>query len=760
MIFHAGDLVQIRSKQEILATLDKSGRLEGLPFMPQMFKYCGKSFKIFKVAHKTCDTVNGTGGRWLPGGIHLDLRCDGQAYGGCQAACLIFWKEAWLKPVSDATAVAEPMPAPQSPTVTPMNGCLESDVLRATSVISDGEEAYQCQAVRLPYFTRLLPWWRPDQYIADYLSGNVNLRKIFNGLIYTVYTKGTRAYHPSLGRPGRWFYNWFQTRRGGTPYPRQRGRLPAGEVAPVVAETDGCDSTRQGPGQPAVATQAPGQQAGEHAHAATGGFEALAVPNLLPAVVFAPTESGPHPLIVAAHGAGGMPEWECEYWRRLTEGRAFLLCLRGERTNNLHPSGYYYRTHVALEASSHGIDQRRLDGVSLCAAGFTNLTQDHLDYHATMDAYRTAKLRLFEQLLPRGRTAVLNADSDGYNAFAAMSILSGLSVMAVGERGRGLALTGRDLTVDGQILYLEHQGRTYDVKLPLAGLFQASNALVAAGLAIAAGEEAGAVIAALGRLKGARGRLERVGARLDGIASATIRVLHDRRIPGTRANIDHLVVTPGGIWVVDSKRYKGRPELRVEGGFLRPRVEKLVVGGRDKTKLVEGVEWPVEQVRSAAGAIPVTGVLCFVEADWPLIGREEELGFIAEVLGRPDASGVVLVGEAGVGKTRLATETIRLGKAAGFATERVVASRAASSIPFGALAPLLPSGVTAMAQGLNALRQATIALTEIWAKEHCQIAGAKSAGPGCPQRLAQSRPISLSCIRCKNDWPSHRLFRQ
>src|SRR4051812_5293168 len=98
--------------------------------------------------------------------------------------------------------------------------------------------------------------------------------------------------------------------------------------------------------------------------------------------------------------------------------------------------------------------------------------------------------------------------------------------------------------------------------------------------------------------------------------------------------------------------------------------------------------------------------------DWPLIGRDRELGLIAEVLGRSDATGVVLVGEAGVGKTRLATEAIRLGDASGFATERVVASRAASSIPFGALAPLLPSGVAAMAQGLNALRQATIALTE------------------------------------------------
>ena len=173
-------------------------------------------------------------------------------------------------------------------------------------------------------------------------------------------------------------------------------------------------------------------------------------------------------------------------------------------------------THLALEASSHGIDQRRLDGVSLSAAGFTNLTQDHLDYHSTMDAYRTAKLRLFEQLLPRGKTAVLNADSDAYNAFAAMSIMSGLNVMSVGERSSHLCLTGRDLTVDGQMLYLEYLGKKYETKLPLAGLFQASNALVAAGLAIAAGEDAGKVIHALSTLKGARGRLERAGTKSNG----------------------------------------------------------------------------------------------------------------------------------------------------------------------------------------------------------------------------------------------------
>ncbi len=173
-------------------------------------------------------------------------------------------------------------------------------------------------------------------------------------------------------------------------------------------------------------------------------------------------------------------------------------------------------THLALEASSHGIDQRRLDGVSLSAAGFTNLTQDHLDYHATMDAYRTAKLRLFEQLLPRGKTAVLNADAEGYNAFAAMSIMSGLNVMSVGERGRSLCMTGRDLTVDGQILYLDYMGKSYETKLPLAGLFQASNVLVAAGLVLASGEDIEGVIGSLSQLKGARGRLERVGSKSNG----------------------------------------------------------------------------------------------------------------------------------------------------------------------------------------------------------------------------------------------------
>jgi UDP-N-acetylmuramoyl-L-alanyl-D-glutamate--2,6-diaminopimelate ligase len=173
-------------------------------------------------------------------------------------------------------------------------------------------------------------------------------------------------------------------------------------------------------------------------------------------------------------------------------------------------------THLALEASSHGIDQRRLDGVTLTAAGFTNLTQDHLDYHGTMGAYRAAKLRLFETLLPRGGTAVLNADSDAFGAFAAAAVLAGQTVLSVGQNGQGLRLQERTLLPDGQRLRLRCGEAGYEIMLPLAGAFQASNALVAAGLCIAAGGAPEAVLEALEHIEGAPGRLQRVGARPGG----------------------------------------------------------------------------------------------------------------------------------------------------------------------------------------------------------------------------------------------------
>jgi Nuclease-related domain. len=117
---------------------------------------------------------------------------------------------------------------------------------------------------------------------------------------------------------------------------------------------------------------------------------------------------------------------------------------------------------------------------------------------------------------------------------------------------------------------------------------------------------------------------ERLGGMLAEVAGPSLRVLHDRRIPGTKANLDHLVVCPSGVFVVDAKRYRNqRPELRVEGGILRRRQELLFVGGRDRTKLVEATHKQVALVRQALAdrpEVPVCGVLCFIEADWPLIG--------------------------------------------------------------------------------------------------------------------------------------------
>lgn len=122
--------------------------------------------------------------------------------------------------------------------------------------------------------------------------------------------------------------------------------------------------------------------------------------------------------------------------------------------------------------------------------------------------------------------------------------------------------------------------------------------------------------------QGAAGE-ERVGQVLDRLARRGLRVLHDRRVPGSRANIDHLVVTPSAVWVVDAKRYKGRPRRVTPGGRLRPRVERLEVGRRDRTRLVEGVLAQAALVSDVVGDdVPVRAALCFVDADWPLLGSD------------------------------------------------------------------------------------------------------------------------------------------
>ncbi|MBU6296742.1 MAG: UDP-N-acetylmuramoyl-L-alanyl-D-glutamate--2,6-diaminopimelate ligase [Alphaproteobacteria bacterium] len=166
--------------------------------------------------------------------------------------------------------------------------------------------------------------------------------------------------------------------------------------------------------------------------------------------------------------------------------------------------------HLAVEASSHGLDQYRMDGMNIAAVGFTNLTRDHLDYHSTFEAYRACKLRLFTQLARRGGVAVVNADTAGAGDFVAAAETRGLRLLTVGEKGESLRLVARAPHGDGQSLQIAHDGDTYAVELPLAGGFQASNALVAAGFAIGLGDEARAVFSALSGLKGAPGRLEKV----------------------------------------------------------------------------------------------------------------------------------------------------------------------------------------------------------------------------------------------------------
>lgn len=168
-------------------------------------------------------------------------------------------------------------------------------------------------------------------------------------------------------------------------------------------------------------------------------------------------------------------------------------------------------THLAMEASSHGLDQKRIDGVRLKAAAFTNLGHDHLDYHGTMEAYLTAKLRLFDTLLPADGTVVVNADAPESKAVAEGARLRGLKLISVGRVGEDLRLVSETLDRFDQILALDWQGRGVTVRLPLAGEFQTANALVAAGLAIAVGVPPAYVFDALSQLSGVKGRLERVG---------------------------------------------------------------------------------------------------------------------------------------------------------------------------------------------------------------------------------------------------------
>ncbi len=168
-------------------------------------------------------------------------------------------------------------------------------------------------------------------------------------------------------------------------------------------------------------------------------------------------------------------------------------------------------THLAIEASSHGLDQRRLDGVRFSAGAFTNITRDHLDYHPTFEDYFQAKLRLFRELLPPGAPAVIDADSPGADQAIEAAKTRKLNVFTVGQGGKAIALNSIAREGFKQRLCVTFEERTHCIALPLAGAFQVSNALVAAGLALGLGASAETVFYALQKIRGAKGRLEYIG---------------------------------------------------------------------------------------------------------------------------------------------------------------------------------------------------------------------------------------------------------
>ncbi len=208
----AGDWVEVRSAEEILASLDEQGCLEGLPFMPEMLQFCGKRLQVFKSAHKACNTLGGGGILRMKDAVHLNgIRCDGKAHGGCQAGCLLFWKQAWLKPAAtDPTAAAQRLDT-HRPIARGRSGCDVATLDRATRVTvateAGAEGRYRCQATEHGRATTRARWWDPRPYVQDLASGNVRLRDFIGyGLIaaLNIVRRHCRVEaHPSVrGRAG------------------------------------------------------------------------------------------------------------------------------------------------------------------------------------------------------------------------------------------------------------------------------------------------------------------------------------------------------------------------------------------------------------------------------------------------------------------------------------------------------------------------------------------------------------------------------
>ncbi|MEK1887588.1 MAG: UDP-N-acetylmuramoyl-L-alanyl-D-glutamate--2,6-diaminopimelate ligase [Phyllobacterium sp.] len=260
-------------------------------------------------------------------------------------------------------------------------------------------------------------------------------------------------------------------------------------------------------------------------------------------------------------------------------------------------------THAAMEASSHGLDQRRLDGVRLSAGAFTNLGRDHMDYHATVEEYHAAKLRLFTELLPKGAPAVIFADDAFSKPTIAAATDAGCKVLTVGRKGDFITLKRVEHERFRQHVEMHIAGEIYEITLPLAGDFQVANGLVAAGLAMATGVPPAAAVRGLERLKGAPGRLDLVGATEEG-APAYVDYAHK---PDALENVLASVrpFTTGRVIVVfgcGGDRDKGKRPMM---GEIATRLADVVIVTDDNPRSEVPATIRAEILAAAPGAIEI-----------------------------------------------------------------------------------------------------------------------------------------------------------
>jgi hypothetical protein len=216
-----GELVEVRSEREILATLDEHGRLDGLPFMPEMLRFAGRRVRVYKRAIKACDTIGNTGMYRMERAVHLEgARCDGHAHGGCQAACLLYWKDAWLKRLPDGDAAGAAAPG-EGEEPAGAAGCTVATLQQATRVEdpASGEQRFSCQATEMPKAAPVhIAGWDLRQYVEDVRVGNARPLPALRGLAIHLFNKFQAASGRVLPRRLRI--------HGGDQYPFLEGRLP------------------------------------------------------------------------------------------------------------------------------------------------------------------------------------------------------------------------------------------------------------------------------------------------------------------------------------------------------------------------------------------------------------------------------------------------------------------------------------------------------------------------------------------------------